>query len=275
MKTAAILSVLLAAVMQGLVAGQDSIPTITSTSTQVPPTWTYANPSSAVMWFEGSDTITTPGNVSTSNFVCNGGQIVDVIAQGNGVYNIRGYVPVTDPFTSNSTTVQLSTTACNLAPGCTAFAEADNAPQCYIYAVDMAYCGTEGLVTDRDHALFVLVCSEPVTGFCSPAINNCIKVSGPSNATVEYVDVVDTTSDYYHTQISWDPSYLGPVTVSFSCAVTDAQGNSLAEPIKDLQFSVVPIVAVRSSAYKIGTKVLNVNGPDAALLANANDRPAK
>ena len=64
-------------------------------------------------------------------------------------YVIRGYVPATDPFTSNTTLIELSDSTCNLAVACTAAAEAINAPVCNVYAVDMAYCGTEGLVTDR------------------------------------------------------------------------------------------------------------------------------
>jgi hypothetical protein len=62
---------------------------------------------------------------------------------------VRGYVPATDPFEANTTQVQLSIAACALQPACTVTTQAQNAPWCNLYAVDMSYSGQEGLVTDK------------------------------------------------------------------------------------------------------------------------------
>lgn len=69
------------------------------------------------------------------------------------------------------------------------------------------------------------------------------------------------------------PSYNGKALVSVDCALTGAAfGLPLAEPITPLGFNVVPIVAVRASAYKIGTTTLSVPAP--ALAPQASDNPA-
>ena len=60
----------------------------------------------------------------------------------------------------------------------------------------------------RDTALLVVSCNEAVTGLCAPAVNTCITITGPSNATVQYVNQVDGTSSFYNTFISWDVSAL-------------------------------------------------------------------
>ena len=60
----------------------------------------------------------------------------------------------------------------------------------------------------RDTALLVVSCNEAVTGLCAPAVNTCITVAGPSNATVQYVNQVDGTSSFYNTFISWDVSAM-------------------------------------------------------------------
>ena len=70
------------------------------------------------------------------------------------------------------------------------------------------------------------------------------------------------------------PAYLGEVTLLVECELTDNRGNSLAEPIRPLQFTVLPVVAVRSSAYKIGSHVISVaSAPAQAILSH--DRPAR
>ena len=75
---------------------------------------------------------------------------MDIIQAVNGTTDIRGYVPSTDSFSSDTTTVQLSTKSCNLQPACTASTSAQNGPACNIYPVDMSYAGNAvGLVTDR------------------------------------------------------------------------------------------------------------------------------
>ena len=79
-----------------------------------------------------------------------GGRIVDIIQASNGTAEIRGYVPSTDSFSSDTTTVQLSTKSCNLQTACTASTLAQNGPACNMYPVDMTFAGNViGLVTDR------------------------------------------------------------------------------------------------------------------------------
>ena len=50
----------------------------------------------------------------------------------------------------------------------------------------------------------VLACSEAVIGLCAPAVEECIQVLGPANATLEYVDRVDPAENFYHVLISWE-----------------------------------------------------------------------
>lgn len=69
------------------------------------------------------------------------------------------------------------------------------------------------------------------------------------------------------------PSYLGPITVNVNCALTNAAGQPLSAPIQPLTFSVLPIVAVRSSAYRIGGSVMQVAGTPAP--EGPSDNPAK
>lgn len=80
---------------------------------------------------------------------------MDVISGTAGSVTIRGYVPATDAFASNTTSIELSTQACGLQAACTATAQARNAPRCNLYAVDLSYSGSEGLITDKygNHAL--------------------------------------------------------------------------------------------------------------------------
>lgn len=82
-----------------------------------------------------------------------GGQIVDIIrnsgAGSNGTVTIRGYVPTADAYETNSTFVQVSTKQCSLQPSCTAVMSLEAPPQCTLFPVDMSYCGSEGLITDR------------------------------------------------------------------------------------------------------------------------------
>jgi len=76
--------------------------------------------------------------------------VVDVIRDGAGSITVRGFVPSSDSFSSNETSVELSTRACNLQPACTANTIAVNGPACSLYPLDMAFAGNaEGLVTDR------------------------------------------------------------------------------------------------------------------------------
>ncbi len=67
---------------------------------------------------------------------------------------IRGYVPSSNSFSSNETTVELSTAACNLQASCTATAAAPNGPACSLYPLDMTFAGDAvGLITDRQAQL--------------------------------------------------------------------------------------------------------------------------
>ena len=92
-------------------------------------------------------------NVLRLKYLGAGGQIVDIIRYNkegsNDTITIRGYVPSSDPYEANSTLVQVSSTACALQPSCTASLSTEVAPQGSIYPVDMSYCGSEGLLTDR------------------------------------------------------------------------------------------------------------------------------
>ena len=75
---------------------------------------------------------------------------MDVTQSSADAVSVRGFVPSSDPFSSNETTVELSTAACNLQASCSATSAAPNGPACSLYALDMAFAGDAvGLVTDR------------------------------------------------------------------------------------------------------------------------------
>ena len=181
-------------------------PTFTYTG-PTQPGWGYASPLAlAVVWFSADQTLapgstagtymTSPGEWQLphvhylpchaltvpccSGCACMpGGQVVDVINGTAGSVTIRGYVPATDAFASNTTSIELCTHACGLQPACTATAQAQNAPRCNLYAVDLSYSGSEGLITDKwgsvqNHAL---PC-HPLPGCAAPLTHACVGHAG-------------------------------------------------------------------------------------------------
>ena len=86
-----------------------------------------------------------------------------------------------------------------------------NRPQCQLFAVDMGYCGSEGLVTDRESATLVLACTDAVS-----ACGNCFSVSGPPGGghVAAFATAPGSNSSYTLT-VTWDDkAYRGPVTVA-------------------------------------------------------------
>ena len=83
-----------------------------------------------------------------------GGRVVEVTQSSADAVSIRGFIQSSDSFSSNETTVKLSTIACNLQASCTATSAAPNGPACSLYPLDMAFAGDAvGLVTDRQAEL--------------------------------------------------------------------------------------------------------------------------
>lgn len=79
---------------------------------------------------------------------------MDVTQGSADVVTIRSFSPSSDSFSSNETTVELSTEACNLQASCTATVAAPNGPACNLYPLDMAFAGDAvGLITDRQAQL--------------------------------------------------------------------------------------------------------------------------
>ncbi|KAK9863676.1 hypothetical protein WJX84_000162, partial [Apatococcus fuscideae] len=129
-------------------------------------------------------------------------------------------------------------------------------PVCNMYATDMAFRGSEGLVTSRDSALIVLACTQEVT-ICE----DCFSVSGPSSPSVAFFNQVDSSNSTYQLMVDWEPSYRGPITVGLQAARTSQQCSlDLAAPICEydtvsdvgpLSFTVDSGVQVMASAFRI------------------------
>ncbi|KAK9833430.1 hypothetical protein WJX81_004558 [Elliptochloris bilobata] len=126
------------------------------------------------------------------------------------------------------------------------------APMCQLFAVDMAYCGGEGLITDKASALVVMACS-PGVSVCG----DCFNVSGPANATVDFFSYAAQANSTYQLSASWEPSYRGPVTIgieaqrqSGACSIQSADGAAVA-PVDSLAFNVRDNVQVKAVAYKL------------------------
>lgn len=49
--------------------------------------------------------------------------------------------------------------------------------------------------------------------------SDCFTVTGPSNATVDYFNLANNANSSYHLSVSWDESYLGPVSVAVDSAL--------------------------------------------------------
>jgi hypothetical protein len=75
----------------------------------------------------------------------------------------------------------------------------------------MGYCGSEGLVTDRESATLVLACTDAVA-----ACGDCFAISGPpaGGRVAAFASAPGSNSSYTLT-VTWDdPAYRGPVTVA-------------------------------------------------------------
>ncbi len=58
-------------------------------------------------------------------------------------------------------------------------------------------------MTCRKDALLSMRCSERVEGFCSPAVEECIYVDGPAEATVIMLSEHTGSLPRYNVRISW------------------------------------------------------------------------
>ena len=237
--------------------------------------------------------------------------------------------------------VRVSLGACAQGPAEAAQAAARR-NYCEVFAVDMAFLGSEGLITDRhgwctvacasaadspepvrlpcrNRALLVLACSKPPMGVDGSAVEACLKVQGPATHSFAHLGFADAKKTSYQTFLSWEvrlykhtcvglravqiqhcclgrrtpavgqqdgsilllasqsqcrPSeaciclqrdYLGNVSVALDCPLQDVTGSQLALPSVPLQFSVVPNVAVRSSAFRVGSEENAIPVPAPAL----------
>ncbi|KAK9813313.1 hypothetical protein WJX72_012358 [[Myrmecia] bisecta] len=132
------------------------------------------------------------------------------------------------------------------------------APVCQMYSVDMAFSGTVGLITDKQQALLVLVCTQDVK-----VCIDCFKVSGPSNGTIEYFNYVHNSNSSYHLMASWEQAYRGIVTIDAEAQRTESScsfelkqaspcgGYKSVAPIEAVNFTVTDNVQVKAVAYKI------------------------
>eukprot|EP00891_Asterochloris_glomerata_P006250 jgi/Astpho2/6250/fgenesh1_pg.00088_%23_59_t len=191
--------------------------------------------------------------------------------QGNtSLYSCASTVSLQDPYTCLQTPISLAASFRVLLPSsnasappaqCGAFSTAYSEnyctqPVCQLFAVDMAFCGSEGLVTDSSSALLVMVCTQPVQ-----VCNDCFTISGPQNASVEYFNQAPSTASSYQLFINWDPAYQGPITVGLAdsspvcnLGLLSAPGcgsYSTAAPVPPLSFTVRPNVQIKSVSYKI------------------------
>eukprot|EP01024_Parvocaulis_polyphysoides_P007301 TRINITY_DN12183_c0_g1_i4.p1 TRINITY_DN12183_c0_g1~~TRINITY_DN12183_c0_g1_i4.p1 ORF type:complete len:821 (+),score=117.38 TRINITY_DN12183_c0_g1_i4:55-2463(+) len=80
--------------------------------------------------------------------------------------------------------------------------------QCRFYAVDMAFCGTEGLVTDVNSAVILLVCSH-LTEVCG----DCVLVEGPEQGVVRNFAQVSNSTNAFRMVVEWEEDYKGKVVV--------------------------------------------------------------
>jgi len=75
----------------------------------------------------------------------------------------------------------------------------------------MGYCGSEGLVTDRESATLVLACTDAVA-----ACGDCFSVTGPpGGGRVASFAAAPGSNSSYTLTVTWgDKAYRGPVTVA-------------------------------------------------------------
>ncbi|KAL3154789.1 hypothetical protein ABBQ38_011332 [Trebouxia sp. C0009 RCD-2024] len=195
----------------------------------------------------GVGSVAPPSLVSSSNSSANcscGTAVRREPAPGAGVvtgvtqlscttYSVRGYMPQTDPFEVNSTTVllQLNTGVASVCsesggpafPAASQLVAVDHRPIAKIYATQMSY--PSGVpTTTASSALFLVTFSKPVV-----ALNTTdFTISGPSGATARLMQYPGSDS-VYRLAVDVPTSYCGPVTVSLTegSGVQDPQGQAL------------------------------------------------
>ena len=74
----------------------------------------------------------------------------------------------------------------------------------------MPSSGEQGLVTQEQNVVLLLVFSEPVSGLSPKSFS----VSGPSGATIQGLKLLRGTTTYYHFTVSLPGDYFDAVTVS-------------------------------------------------------------
>ncbi|KAK9815527.1 hypothetical protein WJX72_005154 [[Myrmecia] bisecta] len=169
---------------------------------------------------------------------------------------VRGVMPLSDFWETTNTTVSLTVAGLQTytgadVPAAVATREIDHWPICTLYAVDMAFNGDTGLVTDKSSAELVLACSEQLRGLCT----DCVTANGTAGAAgapyVKYINQVEGSINYYHIVVAWQRGvYYGPVTVEVDCGATDSKGNKMAS-LDPLHFAVARDALMRASAYKL------------------------
>ncbi len=74
----------------------------------------------------------------------------------------------------------------------------------------MPYSGEQGLVTNDQNVVLLLVFSEPVNGLTASSFS----ISGPSGATVSGLKLLRGTNTYYHFTVNLPGTYYDAVTVN-------------------------------------------------------------
>eukprot|EP01023_Acetabularia_acetabulum_P004811 TRINITY_DN12033_c0_g3_i2.p2 TRINITY_DN12033_c0_g3~~TRINITY_DN12033_c0_g3_i2.p2 ORF type:complete len:160 (+),score=27.33 TRINITY_DN12033_c0_g3_i2:242-721(+) len=102
--------------------------------------------------------------------------------------------------------------------------------ECRFYAVDMAYCGTQGLITNTNTAVILLVCSH-ITEVCG----DCVLVQGPQEGVVKTFVQVSNTTKAFRMVVEWEEDYRGKVIVDLqrnrnNPALLEECGLNLIEP---------------------------------------------
>eukprot|EP01024_Parvocaulis_polyphysoides_P027847 TRINITY_DN25184_c1_g1_i1.p1 TRINITY_DN25184_c1_g1~~TRINITY_DN25184_c1_g1_i1.p1 ORF type:complete len:183 (-),score=11.62 TRINITY_DN25184_c1_g1_i1:151-630(-) len=89
--------------------------------------------------------------------------------------------------------------------------------QCRLYSVDMAFAGGEGLVTDTNSALIILICSH-----LTQVNKECLSVQGPQDGAVRSFSQVENSTKVFQIVVEWEEDYLGQVVVDLQKSRTNA-----------------------------------------------------
>lgn len=67
---------------------------------------------------------------------------------------------------------------------------------------------------------------------------DCFELTGPANTTISFFDYGANTTTTYQLQLSWDPAYLGPITLAIvppvRCVIIPARRICLLLCVSDL-----------------------------------------